>query len=128
MCPNQPDPLAVAPGSAATLESAKEGDQIAVLLVGQLRDEHDIEELDRIIERQQAAVVHIGWRLLDAAQGKCLDRSVADFIQSVDHRGLEKAFDLEVVHQVVGVVGGGMAGAALPLAEKDVLPPQLSVL
>ena len=41
-------------------EGAKERDQIALLLVGQFRAEHQVEEFDRIVEREQAAVVHIG--------------------------------------------------------------------
>src|SRR6266851_5679975 len=46
-------------------EGAKERDQIALLLAGQFRAEHQIEELNRIIERQQAPVVHVGRRILD---------------------------------------------------------------
>ncbi len=41
-------------------EGAKERDQIALLLAGQFRAEHQIEELNRIIEGQQAPVVHVG--------------------------------------------------------------------
>src|SRR5205085_163096 len=38
---------------------------------------------------------------------------------------LEKAFELEIVHQVIGVVGRGVARTALALAEEDLLPTQL---
>src|ERR1700692_1797705 len=98
-------------------EGAKERDQIALLLGGQFGAEHQIEELDRIIERQQAPVVHVGRRILDAAQREGLDGSVADLIQAVDHLRLEEALGFEiVVHQVVGVIGRGVAGTAPALA------------
>jgi hypothetical protein len=42
-----------------------------------LGPEHEIEELDRIVERQQAPVMQIGRRVLDAAQRERLDRTVA---------------------------------------------------
>ena len=41
-------------------EGAKERDQVALLLAGQFCAEHQIEELDRIIECQQAPVVQVG--------------------------------------------------------------------
>src|SRR6202790_1269912 len=84
-------------------EGAKERDQIALLVLGQFSAEHQIEELDRIIERQQAPVVHVRRRILDSAQREGLDGSVADFTHAVDHLGLEEALGLEIVHQVVGV-------------------------
>src|SRR5450759_226370 len=102
-------------------EGTKERDQIALLLAGQFRSEHQIEELNRIIERQQAPIVHVGWRILDAAQREGLDGSVADFIQAVDHLRLEEALGLEVVHQVVGVIGRGVAGIAPALANEYLL-------
>src|SRR5882762_9519024 len=108
-------------------EGAKERDQIALLLAGQFRAEHQIEELNRIIERQQAPVVHVGRRILDAAQREGLDGSVADFIQAVDHLRLEEALGLEIVHQVVGVIGCGVAGIAPALAEEDLLAAQLGL-
>ena len=55
------------PDSPRRSERAKELNQIPLLLAGQLGAEHQIEELDRIIERQQAPVVQIGRRILDAA-------------------------------------------------------------
>src|SRR5258707_3190347 len=106
-------------------EGAKERDQIALLLTGQFRAEHQIEELNRIIERQQAPVVQVGRLILDAAQREGLDGSVAGGIHVVDRHRLEEALGLEIVHQVVGVVGRGVARAALALAEEDLLAAQL---
>src|SRR6202045_2277116 len=106
-------------------EGAKERNQIALLLTGQFRAEHQIEELNRIIERQQAPVVQVGRRILDTAQREGLDGSVADFIQAVDHLRLEEALGLEIVHQVIGVIGRGVAGIAAALAEEYLLAAQL---
>jgi hypothetical protein len=66
-----------------------------------------------------------GWRVLDAAQREGLDRPIPCLPQAVDHGRLEKALDLEIVHQVIGVVGRGVAGTALALAEENLLPAQL---
>src|SRR5260370_1938229 len=85
-------------------ERAKELNQIALLLAGQLGAEHQIEELDRIIERQQAPVVQVGRCILDAAQREGLDGSVAAFTHAVDHLPLEEALGLEILHQVVGLL------------------------
>src|SRR6202140_798379 len=108
-------------------EGAKERDQIALLLAGQFRAKHQIEELDRIIERQQAPVVHVGRRILDAAQREGLYGSVADLIQAVDHLRLEEALGLEIVHQVVRVIGRGVAGTAPALAEEYLLAAQFGL-
>src|SRR5215475_2390412 len=69
--------------------------------------------------------MHIWRRVLDAAQRECLDRPVPGFPQSIDHGRLEKALGLEIVHQVVGIVGRGVADTALALAEEYLLPAQL---
>src|SRR5260370_8529780 len=88
-------------------EREKERNQIPLLLAGQLGTEHQIEELDRIIERQQAPVVQIGRRILDAAQREGLDSSVTDFTHAVDHLRLEHAPGLEIMHQAVAVIVRG---------------------
>jgi len=69
--------------------------------------------------------VQVGRRILDAAQREGLDGSVTDFTHAVDHLRLEEALGLEIVHQVVGVIGGGVASTALALAEEDLLAAQL---
>src|ERR1700720_429173 len=108
-------------------ERAKELNQIPLLLAGQLGAEHQIEELDRIIERQQAPVMQIGRRILDAAQREGLDGSVAALTHAVDHLRLEEALGLEIVHQVVGVIGRGVAGPAPAFAEEDLLAAQFGL-
>src|SRR5450755_940625 len=69
--------------------------------------------------------MHVRRRVLDAAQRERLDRPVPGFPQAVDHCRLEKALDLEIVHQVIGIVGRGVADTALALAEEDLLAAQL---
>src|SRR5882762_7001886 len=69
--------------------------------------------------------MHVRRRVLDAPQWERLDRSIPCFPQTVDHGRLEKALDLEIVHQVIGVVRRGVAGTALALAEEDLLSAQL---
>jgi hypothetical protein len=41
-------------------EGAQELDQVVLLLVGQFRAEHQVEELDRIVECQEAPIVQVG--------------------------------------------------------------------
>jgi hypothetical protein len=69
--------------------------------------------------------MHVWRGVLDAAQREGLDWSIPCFPQAVDRRRLEKSLDLEIVHQVIGVVGRGVAGTALALAEEDLLSAQL---
>src|SRR5258708_33856120 len=69
--------------------------------------------------------MQVGRLILDAAQREGLDGAVAGFIQAVDYLRLEEALGLEIVHQVVGVIGRGMAGATLALAQGDPLAAQL---
>lgn len=56
-----------------SLEAQQEGDQVILLLVRELQLEHEVEELDGIVERGQASVVQVGRRVLDAAQRERLD-------------------------------------------------------
>jgi hypothetical protein len=106
-------------------ESAKERDKITLLLVGQFRAEHQIEELNRIIKREQAPIVQIGRGLLDAAQGKALMAPSPTSLMRLIIAGLKKRSVLR--HQVVGVIGRGMASIASTLAEEDLLSPQFGL-
>ena len=49
-------------------ERAEELNQIVLLFAGQFGAEHQVKELDRIIERQQAPIMEVRRRILDAAQ------------------------------------------------------------
>ena len=89
--------------------------------------EHEVEELDRVLQRQQAVVVQVRRRVLDAAQREGLDRAVGRGLAAVDHLLLEEALDPQVVHEVVGVVRRGVAGDALGLAEEQLLAAQLAL-
>ncbi len=63
--------------------------------------------------------MQVGRRVLDPAQRERLDRPVA--------RLLREALELQVVHQLVEVVGCWVAGAALALAEEDLLATALAL-
>ena len=68
--------------------------------------------------------MEIGRRVLDPTQREGLDRPVGARHCAVDQYRLVEALGVQIVHQVVGVVGRRVAGAALPLAEKDGLAAQ----
>src|SRR5690606_13204587 len=110
---------------APPLQRLQEGDQVPLLLRLQLELEHDVEELHRVLEGEQAPVVEVGRRVLDAPQGEGLDGAVLIHHRAVGHARLEEALELEVVHGVVGVVGRGVAGEALAATEEDLLTTQL---
>src|SRR5882757_6530325 len=114
-----------ASGSVDPLKGSEECNEVLLLVAGQLRAKDQVEELDRVVQRQQTTVMHVRRGVLDAAQWERLDRPIPCFPQTVDHGRLEKALDLEIVHQVIGVVRRGVAGTALALAEEDLLPAQL---
>src|SRR5216684_2200248 len=115
------------PWKTAPLQRPHECHQVLFLRVGQLRLQHQIEELDGVVERQKAPVVQVGRRVLDAAQRERLDRAVAVHDQAVDHLLLEKALQLQIVHRVVGVMRRRVAGGALALAEEHLLSAQLGL-
>src|SRR6266478_5128446 len=106
-------------------QCSQECHQILLFLRRKFRAEDQVEELDRILQRQQTLVVHIGRVILDPAQCKGFDWTVPDGHHVVDHHRLEEAFRLEVVHQVVGVKRRLVAARALALAEEDLLAPHL---
>jgi len=56
--------------------------------------------------------VEIGRRVLDPAQREGLDRPVGARHRAVDQHRLVEALGVQIVHQIVGVVGRGVAGAA----------------
>src|SRR3954454_11841623 len=52
------------------------GDQRVLLFLGQLEAKHQVEEFDRVGEREQAAVVEVRGRILDVAHCHALDRAI----------------------------------------------------
>jgi hypothetical protein len=48
-----------------TLERAHERDDVTLLSARELQSEHQVEELDRVVERQQAVVVQVRRRVLE---------------------------------------------------------------
>src|SRR6266850_6613368 len=101
-------------------ELAEERHQIRFLLLGQLQPQDQVEELDGVLQRQAAAVVHVRRAVLDPAQREALDRAVARLV-------LQEALHVQVVHLVVEVGRRRMAGRALRLAEEQLLAAQLAL-
>src|ERR1700688_84431 len=68
----------------------------------------------------------VSWGVLDASQHRCLDWSVSArrHDQPVNDLGLVETLDVQVVHQVVGVIRSHMASGTLPLAKESFLPVQ----
>src|SRR5216683_1072716 len=109
--------------TSCRLEGAQECHQILLFLRRKFRAEDQVEELDRVLQRQQTLVVHIGRVVLGAAQREGFDRTVPDGHHVVDHHRLEEALRLEVMHQVTGAKRWLGAARAVPLAEEDRLAP-----
>ena len=61
---------------ATLLQAPQEGDEVAFFLLVELQREHQVEELHRVVQRQQPAVVVVGRRIFDAAERERLDRAV----------------------------------------------------
>src|SRR5712692_6926109 len=85
------------------LQDAQERDQICLLLLRQVKLLDQIEKLDSIFERQQSTVVEVGGRLLNASQGKGLDRTLRGHHHAAFHPWRKKPFDFQVVHLIVRV-------------------------
>ena len=105
-----------------------EGHQLALLLAGQLRLQNEVEELDRVFQGQQAPIVEVRGRFLDAAEREGLDRPLDGRHHAVDRLGLVEAIDHQVMHRIIGVIRGGVAGGALGLPKEKLLPTHLVAL
>src|SRR5437870_4915664 len=57
---------------ASASQREKERDEVLLFVAAQLRAENEVEELDRVLESRQAAVVQVRRRVFDAAQRECL--------------------------------------------------------
>src|SRR5450631_149684 len=78
--------------------------QVLLLLRIQLQFQDEVEELHRVLQRQQAVVVQVRRRVLDAAEREGLYRTVGRRRATVNRDLLEESLHLQVVHEVVGVV------------------------
>src|SRR5260370_33216858 len=77
-------------------------DEIILFLLVQLQAEDQVEELKGVGERHQTSVVQVGRRVLDAAQGECLDRPVWQHdLPIYGLPDLVEALELQVMHHVV---------------------------
>src|SRR5713226_1327014 len=90
------------------LQLAHEGHKRRLLPRRQLHAENEVEELDRILQRQEAPVVQIWRRVLDPPKGEGLDGALSVDPLIVDRARLVEAFDPQIVHLVVEVRRGGM--------------------
>src|SRR5581483_7505897 len=105
---------------APRLQSAQESDQIFFLLRRQVELFDEIEKLDRVLKRQQAAIVQVRWRLFDAAQREGLDRPLRGDHHAAFHARAVEALNLQIMHQPVGVVRRRVTGRATGFAEEEV--------
>src|SRR6476469_3463697 len=65
--------------------------------------------------------MEVGRGILEATQGQGLDWTFSRGQDAIDDPVLEEAPELEIMHQVVRVVGRGMASSAFTLAEENFL-------
>src|SRR6202140_4276612 len=68
----------------------------------------------------------VSWGVLDTSQHRCLDWSVSArrHDQPVNDLGLVETLEVQVAHQVVGVIRSRMASGTLSLAEENFLAVQ----
>src|SRR5713101_3589655 len=97
------------------LQLAHEGDQGRLLLRRQLHAQHEVEKLHRILQRQEAPIVHVWRGVLDPAQGEGLDGALGEYPLIVDRARLVAAIDPEIVYLVVEIHRGGMTRRAASL-------------
>src|SRR6202051_1492527 len=70
----------------------------------------------------------VGGGILHAAQNRSLDWSVSSrrCDQTVDHLRLVESLYMQVVHQIVSIVGSLVTGGALPFSKEDLLTVKFS--
>ncbi len=99
--------------------------QILLLLVAQPRSEYEIEELDRIVQRQKTSIVQVGGRVLDPSQRERLDLPVGNGHVIADQAWLEEPSGLQIVHRVVRVIRRRVTSRALSLSKEERLSSHL---
>src|SRR5438552_14082864 len=90
------------------LQLAHEGDQGRLLPRGQLHAEHEVEKLHRILQRQEAPIMHVWRGGLDPAQGEGLDGAVGVAPLIVDGGRLVEGREPQIVEAVQGGRRGGL--------------------
>src|SRR5260370_19857653 len=110
---------------AVQLQLAHEGDQGRLLLLRQLHAQHEVEKLHRILQRQEAPIVQIWWRVLDPPKGEGLDGALGVDPLIVDRARLIEALDFQIMHLVVEIRRGRMTRPTAPLPEEHLLAQAL---
>src|SRR5439155_25584056 len=87
------------------LQLAHEGDQGGLLPRRQLYAQDEVEELHRILQREQPPIVQVRRRILDTPQGEGLDRPLGMNPLTIDGAGRIEAFHFQIVH-LVGEIDG----------------------
>ena len=98
----------------AHLQLPHELNQIVLFLGSEFEFQDQVEELHRVFQCQKPAVMEIRWAVLDTPQRERLNRSISCFV-------FQESLDVEVVHLVIEIRGGRMAGGALPFAKEQFL-------
>src|ERR1700732_2608267 len=96
------------------LQLPHEVNQVGLFLGSEFEFQDQVEDLHRVFQCQKPAVVEIRWAVLDTPQRDRLNRSISCFV-------FQESFDVEVVHLVIEIKGGRMAGGALRFAKEQTL-------
>ena len=96
------------------LQLPHEVNQVVLFLGSEFKFLDQVEELHRVFQCQKPAVVEIRWAVLDTPQRERLNRSISCFV-------FQELLDVEVVHLVIEIKGGRMAGGALRFAKEQFL-------
>ena len=99
--------------------------QILFLLRAESQFKNQIEKLHRILQRKKPSIMEIRRRILNASQWKSLSRTICACHTAVDHARFIETLRLQVMHEIVGVVGCWMTAGASGLTEENSLPPLL---
>src|SRR6478609_7591009 len=101
------------------LQLPHELNQIVLFLGSKFEFQHQIEELHGVFQCQKPTVMEIRWAFLDTPQRERLNRSISCFV-------FQEPLDVEVVHLVIEIDRGRMAGRALRFAKEQSLTRELT--
>src|ERR1700730_12761895 len=102
------------PSSVVCLQLPHEVNQVVLFPGSEFEFQDQVEGLHRVFQCQKPAVVEIRWAILDTPQRERLNRSISCFVS-------QESLDVEVVHLVIEIKGGRMAGGALRFAKEQFL-------